>query len=323
MAETAEDAVAKQTDPEQKHVSRENLEWLLKKALKVPRVWLVLSIIFVVLSIVEINETPHAGFSFAIHVTSTTPIFLALVWLPALLTIFALVGGAAKTPAGEISSPGLSDLARIIGDEELGILLEKTAEGQEKGASPIEREKAQQFNKQLQEIYVSRIPITQRRRELENMAREYEYLRRRLLPSGERTLEMESLWGRIQALAPKAHLSSQDILSYLASEGDGERILGLAIAFLSPEPAYFEPLLPMIDGKSHSAFEQHRALLVAEALVPKLNRAQREKLRNCINNQRNYDPSKKRWIAPGIDRDYISMDILEAIEQKDRTGQTI
>ncbi len=322
MAETAENAEAKQTAPEQKHVSKENLEWLLTKVLKLPRVWLVLSIIFVLLSIVEINWTRNAGLSFAIHVTTTTTIFLALMWLPALLAIFALVGGAVKTPAGEMSSPGLSNFLQVIDNDGLGVLLGKTAEVQKQSTSPTEREKAQQVNKQLQEIYVSRIPVTQRRKELENLAREYEELRERNPSNGARTLEMQSLWARMQALAPEAHLSPQEVLAYLTSQEDGKRILGLAVALLSPEPEYFDALLPMIDA-SHSAFEQNRALYVAEALVPKLNRTQREKLRNVINNQRNYDPAQHRWIAPGIDRDYISRRILQVLEQMARTDRAI
>lgn len=309
MAETAENAEANQTAPEQRHVSRENLEWLLTKVLKLPRVWLVLSVIFVLISLVEINWTRNAGFSFAIHVTAATTIFLALMWLPALLAIFALVGGAVKTPAGEMSSPGLSNFLQVIDDDGLGVLLGQTAEAEKQSTSIGEREKAQQVNKQLQEIYVSRIPVSKRREELEKLAQEYEELRKRTPPGDARTLAMQSLWGRMQALTPEAHLSPQEVLAYLTSQEDGKRILGLAAALLSPEPEYFDALLPMIDA-SHSAFEQNRALYVAEALVPKLNRTQREKLRNVINNQRNYDEAQHRWIKPGIDRDRISRRIL-------------
>ncbi|GCE27550.1 hypothetical protein KDA_30340 [Dictyobacter alpinus] len=54
------------------------------------------------------NNAPK-GLAIAFQITPTTALSFALLWLPALLRIFTLLGGGLKTPAGELSSPGIKE----------------------------------------------------------------------------------------------------------------------------------------------------------------------------------------------------------------------
>jgi hypothetical protein len=50
---------------------------------------------------VDAAWTSTTGLSLTFHVTTITALFFALIWLPALLRVFALLGGGIKTPFGE------------------------------------------------------------------------------------------------------------------------------------------------------------------------------------------------------------------------------
>ena len=50
------------------------------------------------------RKSPKKDFSYKFAIKNTTAIFLTLMWLPAVLKIFALSGGVLKTPAGEFDS---------------------------------------------------------------------------------------------------------------------------------------------------------------------------------------------------------------------------
>jgi hypothetical protein len=86
-------------------IDKETLEWLLKRTLEIPRLWLIIGSFFVILSLFEVAWIPGEGLSLNLHVTYTTAIFLGLLWLPALIRLFVLRGGEIKTPVGEMKSP--------------------------------------------------------------------------------------------------------------------------------------------------------------------------------------------------------------------------
>ena len=50
----------------------------------------------------------------------------ALIWLPAILKIFALTGGALKTPAGEITGSSMMLMLRSLTSDSLGFLIEQS-----------------------------------------------------------------------------------------------------------------------------------------------------------------------------------------------------
>ncbi len=63
---------------------------LMKTAMQLPRYWLIVASVFVFLSMFDVVRVAEGGLSFAFRVTNTTAIFLALIWLPALLQLYAL-----------------------------------------------------------------------------------------------------------------------------------------------------------------------------------------------------------------------------------------
>src|SRR5438477_13212007 len=102
-----------------KPISKETVEWLMITVLRLPKYWIIISILFVLLSVFDLSWTGKTGFSLSFQISSTTAIFLALMWLPALLKVFALVGGGIKTPAGEITGLGMTDLLQSLDSETL------------------------------------------------------------------------------------------------------------------------------------------------------------------------------------------------------------
>ena len=83
---------------------------LLSSLLNLPRPWLAVAIAMILLSTVEVTLTSSGEMTVAFRVTGITALLFALIWLPILLRIIALLGGGVKTSAGEASTPGLLTL---------------------------------------------------------------------------------------------------------------------------------------------------------------------------------------------------------------------
>jgi hypothetical protein len=75
-------------------ISKDAVEWLLRRIIQLPKNWLIISCIFIFLSAFEVSWNKELSIKF--QVTTNTAIFLALLWLPSILKIFALTGGAVK-----------------------------------------------------------------------------------------------------------------------------------------------------------------------------------------------------------------------------------
>lgn len=291
---------------------KDNVEWILKTILQLPRSWLLISSIFVLLSMFNVGWTPQKGLSLAFQVTTTTAIFFALIWLPVLLGIFALVGGGVKTPAGEFTSSGLSTFLQHLESDTLGVLIEDTSRTHP-GQNTTQ---ANQFQKEVRDAYVARISKQEAREELLRLADLYNKLRIEMQPGSERNLQMRSLSGRIRALAPIARLSPKEIYEYLQSDNGGKRILALnASKVIGANVKHFEPILHII-GNPQSAYEQYQALSIMLDMTSVLNQEQKERLVEILNKQREYDEQKKQWIRPYSDRRRLSDQILSAISRQ-------
>jgi len=291
---------------------KDAVEWILKTILQLPKSWLLISSIFVLLSMLNVEWTPQKGLALAFQVTTTTAIFFALIWLPVLLGIFALVGGGVKTPAGEFTSSGLSTFLQYLEPDTLGVLIEDTSKPHT-GQNITE---ANQFQQEVRDAYVARIPKQDARKELLHLSELYNKLRIEMPPGSERNLQMRSLSGRMRALAPIAGLSSEEIYEYLQSDNEGKRIVALNVSkVIGASAKHFEPILRII-GNSASAYEQYQALNIMVDIVAVLNRAQRERLVEVLKKQREYDEQKKQWIRPDSDRGRLSYQILSAISKQ-------
>src|SRR5262249_50807174 len=162
--------------------------------------WLVVIGFLTLLSMLNLAWVPSKGLSFTFQVTSITAVVIALTWLPALLRVFALVGGGIKTPVGEVTSSGLGTLAQSLDQETLGVLITRTARAEEHVA-PQQQAEARQIRHELEEAYVSRIPHGQAHEQLVELMQRYKELRAKMPPGSERTFQLEAVIGGMRALA--------------------------------------------------------------------------------------------------------------------------
>ncbi|NMG11331.1 hypothetical protein [Brasilonema sp. UFV-L1] len=294
-------------------ISREAVDWLLQRIFQLPKKWLIITIILILISTCEIGWSKKELFSFKFKVTNTTAIFLSLIWLPSILKVFALSGGALKTPLGEIGGSGMKTMLESLTSDSLGFLIEQTKRAEEV-APPKQQEEMRQISREWQKVYASTIPVSEARQEMERLAERYKQLRI-TMPSGvQRTFEMESVTGQMRALAPKVQYSVQEVQDLLRSSDQGKRLLGLSVAEWSFDPIYFDLVLHLI-RHSETAFEQTSALRAAQKMVSKLDAHQKKDLQAAIIEQRNFNEQQKRWIKPDSNRWVLSARILSALNQ--------
>ncbi|MBW4645291.1 MAG: hypothetical protein KME23_20240 [Goleter apudmare HA4340-LM2] len=291
-------------------ISREAVDWLLKKIIHIPKTWLIISTIFIVLSTFQINKGDKLTVKF--EVTGTTAVFLALVWLPSVLKIFALTGGAVKTPAGEITGSSMMPMLQSLTGDTLGFLIEQTKLAEDV-APPQQQLEMRQMRHEWQKEYASRVPISEAQQQMERLSQRYKELRNSMPAGAKRTFEMESIAGRMRALAPEINFSPEEVDHLLKSSDQGKRLLGLSVVEWSGDPNYFYTILQIIYN-SETAFEQTCALRGAEKMVSKLNEQQRKDLISALIHQRDFNEAEKRWIRPNSNRWSLSDRILSALE---------
>ncbi|WP_017652956.1 hypothetical protein [Fortiea contorta] len=291
-------------------ISREAVDWLLKQIIQIPKTWLIITTIFIVLSTFQINKDEKLTFKF--EVTNTTAVFLALLWVPSVLKIFALTGGAVKTPAGEITGSSMMPMLQSLTGDTLGFLIEQTKLAEDV-APPQQQLEMRQIRHEWQKEYASRIPISEARQQMERLSQRYKELRNTMPAGAKRTFEMESIAGRMRALAPEVNFSSEEVNQLLKSSDQGKRLLGLSVVEWSGDPNYFYTILQIINN-SETAFEQTCALRGAEKMVSQLKEQQKKDLMSAIIHQRDYNEAEKRWIRPNSNRWSLSDRILSALE---------
>jgi hypothetical protein len=291
-------------------ISRQAVEWLLKQMIDIPKSWLIISTIFIILSTIQVNVGKENSFKF--QVNNTTAVFLALTWLPSVLKIFALSGGAVKTPAGEITGSGTISMLRSLNPDSLGFLIEQTKLAEDV-APPQQQLELRQIRHQWQKAYASKVPLSETHELMERLAQRYKVIRNSSPSGAQRTFEMESIAGRMRALAPDVNLPVKEVKDLLQSKDEGKRLLGLSIVEWSGDTIYFDSVLNLI-SHSQTAFEQTVALRAMEKMVSKLDTQQKKDLQAALIEQRNYNPEEKRWIKPDSNRWIISDRILSALQ---------
>ncbi|MBP5975561.1 hypothetical protein HW132_23200 [Brasilonema sp. CT11] len=294
-------------------IAREAVDWLLQRIFQLPKKWLIISIILILLSTCEIGWSKKELFSFKFKVTNTTAIFLSLVWLPSILKVFALSGGALKTPLGEIGGSGMKTMLESLTGDSLGFLIEQTKRAEEV-APPKQQEEMRQIRREWQKVYASTVPLSDARQEMERLAERYKELRMTMPFGPQRTFEMESLSGRMRALAPEVKYTVQEVKDLLQSDDQGKRLLGLSVAEWSSDTIYFDSVLHLINH-SETAFEQTSALRAVGKMVSKLDAHQNKNLQAAIIEQRNFNEEEKHWIKPNSNRWVLSDRILSALNE--------
>jgi hypothetical protein len=292
-------------------ISREAVDWLLKQIIEIPKTWLIISTIFIVLSTFQINKSDKLTFKF--EVTNTTAVFLALLWVPSILKIFALTGGALKTPAGEITGSSMMPMLQSLTGDTLGFLIEQTKLAEDV-APPQQQLEMRQMRHQWQKEYASRVPVSEARRQIESLSQRYKELRNSMPPGAKRTFEMESIAGRMRSIAPEVNFSGEEVNQLLKSSDQGKRLLGLSVVEWSGDADYFYTILQIINN-SETAFEQTCALRASEKMIPKLKEQQKKDLMSALIHQRDYNEAEKRWIRPNSNRWSLSDRILSLLQE--------
>ena len=188
-------------------------------------------------------------------------------------------------------------------------------------APPEIQAQLNRFNEEIAQRYASSLDSDQSRKELEQLAQQYITLRKEEPPGTPRTRKMTSVMRRMMALAHQTQLPAENYKEWTSlPKEERESVAGkvlwwLASAGVTKNVDYYEGVLWIIDGGSASAFEQYQALLTVEKMIPLLNNSQRMLLQQALENQRDYDESKCRWIKKETDRWWLSERLLSVIKR--------
>lgn len=289
---------------------------VLALVLQVSPWWVCVVALLVVLSMVDIDRV--AGKT-DIHfsVTGTTAVFLALVWLPAIIRVLGVAGGHLKTPAGDVQTGGFLDLLRALGpDVQRGALptVIATLEAAETERPEAERGRLRDA-RHASETRLAQLESGSGspKGALDQLAQQYERLRGSLGPSAERTFEMNRLVAEARARARASRWAPADVREMFAKD-EGSRVMALAVMQVQPRAEYVDLICEAIEN-SRSAFEQYHALRAAEAHLDRIGDDGRQLLRESLERQRKPggwitrdDPS--RWVLSG--------ELLEKLGQLDR-----
>jgi hypothetical protein len=120
---------------------------------------------------------------------------------------------------------------------------------------------------------------------LDRLAKEYEDIRSTMQSGNSRTRAMTAIQTKMRGAVRHHGPSFEQVSTWLQSEREGDRILGVTFAREQSDPVYFGGVLKQIDSP-HSAFEQYQALLAAERMVPRLSTEEHSRLRQALDRQR-------------------------------------
>jgi hypothetical protein len=264
--------------------SSEQINAVMRAALKIPKAWAITMAVAAVLSAVHVSVSTGGDVGGSFAPSALSGVLIALIWLPALLRIVALAGGGIKTPAGEASTGGLlaliasfepetkrdalPSLLAALGSPEIAVDAERRT-----ASKPIRRDLEMQ-------LAAASLPTMGVREQLAEFAHQYE-LTRTEEPSRDRTLRMTTLMAEARAAARATPLPMIDLRHMLSSDSDGERVIAIALVQDQPDERLFDLILPAIT-ESRSAFEQYQALGAALELAAMLDPGQQSQLRVAL-----------------------------------------
>jgi len=281
----------------------DSIEDLVAPFLKLSRLWISIISFVILLSMFEIKGTPSGNLSFSFRLTFITVALVAIIWLPALLKVIALLGGGVKTSAGEASTPGLlAILPKLIAT------LDRVETEIKEDQQAIVKEIRLEAEKELAAHSPESEDVHSR---FKRLAHEYEDIRKTMRSGQQRTLKMEALVAQIRALASRADFSIDEIKHLFNTKRAGFRIIALGAIQGMPRPESLDLILEAIKA-SMSAFEQYHALRTANATVSLLSKPQKQRLRETLKLQMTEAPGKR--ITPDSDRGRLCGQILKAIE---------
>jgi hypothetical protein len=256
-------------------------EALLGRLAKPPAAWICVMLVAAVLAALDVKRSTHGDYAIGFHVRTASLVALALIWLPLLLRVFALVGGSFKAAGVEASVRGVLPQADAI---EISVKARQVASA----GDDVERRVAAQ---DLEEL-VNRLAVATDREVtladsvLEQLGREYERLRRELPPGSRRTAAMTRVVNEARARAALAPRLARGAASgLLRSHRAGDRIVALGLAQETGNASAFDDVLRIILG-SASAFEMFHALLALQEMSFGLSESQKRSAIDALNAER-------------------------------------
>lgn len=264
---------------EQRRGSR--TEALVDRLAKPPTAWICVMLAAAILAALDIRRSPDGSYAIGFRVETASLVALALIWLPLFLRVFALVGGSVKAAGVEASVPGVLSQADAI---DISVKARQvTSAGDE-----VERRAAAQ---DLEES-VNRLALAADRdvtlgdAVLEQLAREYERLRRELPPGSRRTAAMTRIVNEARARAALAPRSAREAASQLLrSRRPGDRIVALGLTQETGHSGAFDEVLHLVCG-SASAFEMFHALLALQEMSFGLSESQKRRAVEALDAER-------------------------------------
>lgn len=270
------------------------IEGLLGTVWPIPKIWAIVLSVTGLLSLLEITRAPGVGTSVTMRVTSITALLAALVWLPVIVKVVALVGGGIKTPAGEVRAEGLLELLRqsdpATKREALPAVIGalRTAES----AAP----EAETYRNILEEELATSIPPDKKRARDQLAEALAEYSQLRQLPFGpERTAKIGTVAARVRALATISDYTSDEIVELTNTNTADATLILVGLMQTQPDSSHFGYILEQVEDPIGPQ-EQHQALLALEAMLPALDEGQLSTLTSAIVNQEYIQPANRgRW----------------------------
>lgn len=288
--------------PKQTKITPQQIQSVIDLLFPLPRVWLLVVLVAILLSTFEVTLNADRTITATFRLNAITAVLIALVWLPVLLKVIALTGGGIKTAAGEATTPGLLDLL---------VNVVATLDSVEENIPADQRQRLQQVRHRAELQVASLSPgAEEARARLDQLAQDYEELRRSMPAGQERTYKMTSLVAEARALARSAGYSPAEIRDLFQNGSDGERITALALIQAHPRTELSDVALQAV-GNSRSAFEQYQGLRVIDSLAYLLTEDAKGSVIDIIQDQRRAVPGKH--ITKGTDRWQLSERILSKI----------
>jgi hypothetical protein len=246
--------------------------------LSVPSVWARVVLVGCVLSMFEVtNSQGHLVVTY--HITPVTAALSALVWLPSIISLIALSGGGVKTSGGQMTTPGVLELLRLVEPtpQREALLTVGAALETATSLSTPERVKARAIIDEVDAQLASLPSDPEDARNPDNYAHEYEALRRTLPSGADRTFLLNRLMSQVRLRVKRGDLRPISVSAFRKSQSEGERIVNLVAAQSKRDARYFGVVLDAISNP-RSNYEQYEALRSMLAIVPWISAEQRERL---------------------------------------------
>jgi hypothetical protein len=260
--------------PVERRVSPEQASGVVSWIMDVPRSWVVAMIFVAIVSSVEVARPASGGISVHVGIGTAALAAIALIWLPAVLRLFALTGGGFKAFGFEASAGGLANAPEL-----LIVLLAniRTQVAEVERAAPETASRSESVRTEVDLIASAYLggTATLTSDALSALARRYEFTRGNQPPSQGRSMAMNQILNeaRVRARA-SPEMASRLGRRLLTSAADGDRVIGLALLQQEPTADALTAILRLIEA-SISAFEQYHAVVALKAVAPLLSSEQR------------------------------------------------